>query len=66
MNIIELLEKIYNVHGLVIVLKDALWNLSDIPASVQREFTGILALIESIEKEITEVKNIFDEAVEIN
>ena len=60
----ELLDKLLTVHGLVIVLHDILWNLSDIPKSVQRKFTGILSLSEVIEQGIVEVKKELEARVE--
>lgn len=65
MHTTELLEQIYNTYGLVIVLKDALWSLEGVSQNNQRKFTGILALIDSIEQGMNEIKLEFENVITI-
>ncbi len=65
-NTIALLERVSNAQGLVFALNDILWGLSEVPYSMNREFKSMFALVESLEQSITAIKNIIEQAVEID
>lgn len=46
----DIQELIETTYGLIIVLKDLLWRFEGIDKDNQRKFTGMLALIDTIEQ----------------
>lgn len=65
METFKLLEQIHNTYGLVTILKDMLWDLDGLPSHNRRAFTGILALIETVEEGMDTIKTKFESAVTI-
>ena len=65
MAIIEILERINNTYGLIIVLKDILWDFDGINKSNQKQFTGILALIDTIEQNTYNIKVLLESSITI-
>lgn len=63
-NTIFLLEKVYNVQGLVFALNSTLWNMEN-THSQDKEFKSLFALGESIEKGVNAIKRIIEKAVNI-
>lgn len=49
----ELTETTY---GLMVVLKDTIWKFEGIGKDNQRKFTGILALVDTLEQNIYNIK----------
>lgn len=52
----DIQELIETTYGLIIVLKDLLWRLEGIDNDNQRKFTGMLALIDTIEQNSYNIK----------
>lgn len=46
----DIQELIETTYGLIIVLKDLIWKLEGVDKDNQRKFTGMLALIDTIEQ----------------
>ena len=65
MDTIHLLELMHNTYGLIIVLKDMIWSFDDVSKDNQRKFSGILALIETIEQNSYNIKVELESAVTI-
>ena len=52
----DIQELIETTYSLIIVLKDLLWRLEGIDNDNQRKFTGMLAIIDTIEKNSYNIK----------
>ncbi len=52
----EILKLMHNSYGLIVVLRDIILNLDDSKLN-EREFTGLIALVEAIEQNIYSVKS---------
>lgn len=52
----DIQELIETTYSLIIVLKDLLWRLEGIDNDNQRKFTGMLALIDTIEQNSYNIK----------
>ncbi len=64
METLELLQLTHNTYGLVIALKELLLNL-DSSKGKDRELTGILALVNSIEENTYNIKISLEESISI-
>ncbi len=64
METLELLQLAHNTYGLIIALKELLLNLDNSKAK-DRELTGILALVNSIEDNTYNIKVSLEESVSI-
>ena len=52
----EIKELTETTYGLMVVLKDTIWKFEGIGKDNQRKFTGILALVDTLEKNIYNIK----------
>ena len=52
----EIKELTETTYGLMVVLKDTIWKFEGIGKDNQRKFTGILALVATLEQNIYNVK----------
>ncbi len=52
----EILKLMHDSYGLIVVLRDIILNLDDSKLN-EREFTGLIALVEAIEQNIYNVKS---------
>lgn len=52
----EIKELTETTYGLMVVLKDTIWKFEGIGKDNQRKFTGILALVDTLEQNIYNIK----------
>ncbi len=52
----EIQELTETTYGLMVVLKDTIWKIEGIGKDNQRKFTGILALVDTLEQNIYNIK----------
>ena len=52
----EIKELTETTYGLMVVLKDTIWKFEGIGKDNQRKFTGILALVDTYEQNIYNIK----------
>lgn len=52
----EIKELTETTYGLIVVLKDTIWKFEGIGKDNQRKFTGILALVDTHEQNIYNIK----------
>ena len=52
----EIKELTETTYGLMVVLKDLLWKFEGFNKDNQRKFTGILALVDTLEQNIYNIK----------
>lgn len=52
----EIKELTETTYGLIVVLKDTIWKFEGIGKDNQRKFTGILALVDTLEQNIYNIK----------
>lgn len=52
----EIKELTETTYGLMVVLKDTIWKFEEIGKDNQRKFTGILALVDTLEQNIYNIK----------
>ena len=52
----EIKELTETTYGLMVVLKDTIWKFEGIDKDNQRKFTGILALVDTLEQNIYNIK----------
>ena len=52
----EIKELTETTYGLIVVLRDTVWKFEGISKDNQRKFTGILALIDTLEQNIYNIK----------
>lgn len=60
MNSLLLLEKIHNLYGLIIVLKEIILGFNGINEVNKKQYTGIISLVEVIELGINTIKTDFE------
>lgn len=65
MNSLLLLEKIHNLYGLIIVLKEIILDFNGINESNKKRYTGILSLVEVIEQGINTIKTDFESIINL-
>ncbi len=65
MNSLLLLEKIHNLYGLIIVLKEIILDFNGINESNKKQYTGILSLVEVIEQGINTIKTDFESIINL-
>lgn len=56
MEVHEIKELTETTYGLIVVLKDTIWKFEGIGKDNQRKFTGILALVDTLEQNIYNIK----------
>ena len=56
----EIKELTETTYGLMVVLKDTIWKFEGIGKDNQRKFTGILALVDTLEQNIYNIKESLD------
>ena len=52
----EIKELTETTYGLMVVLKDTIWKFEGIGKDNQRKFTGIVALVDTLEQNIYNIK----------
>lgn len=52
----DIQELTETTYGLMVVLKDTIWKFEGIGKDNQRKFTGILALVDTLEQNIYNIK----------
>lgn len=52
----EIKELTETTYGLIVVLRDTVWKFEGISKDNQRKFTGILALVDTLEQNIYNIK----------
>ena len=52
----EIKELTKTTYGLMVILKDTIWKFEGIGKDNQRKFTGILALVDTLEQNIYNIK----------
>lgn len=52
----EIKELTETTYGLMVILKDTIWKFEGIGKDNQRKFTGILALVDTLEQNIYNIK----------
>ncbi len=52
----EIKELTETTYGLIVVLKDTIWKFEGIGKDNQLKFTGILALVDTLEQNIYNIK----------
>ena len=52
----EIKELTETTYGLIVVLRDTVWKFEGIGKDNQRKFTGILALVDTLEENIYNIK----------
>ena len=52
----EIQELTETTYGLIVILKDIIWKFDSIGKDNQRKFTGILALVDTLEQNIYNIK----------
>ena len=52
----EIKELTETTYGLIVVLKDTIWKFEGIGKDNQRKFTGIFALVDTLEQNIYNIK----------
>lgn len=52
----DIQELTETTYGLMVVLKDTIWKFEGIGNDNQRKFTGILALVDTLEQNIYNIK----------
>lgn len=52
----EIKELTETTYGLIVILKDIIWKCDSIGKDNQRKFTGILALVDTLEQNIYNIK----------
>lgn len=60
MNSLLLLEKIHNLYGLIIVLKEIILGFKGTNEFNKKQYTGIISLVEVIELGINTIKTDFE------
>ena len=52
----EIKELTETTYGLIVILRDTIWKFEGISKDNQRKFTGILALVDTLEQNIYNIK----------